>query len=94
MVEGLRTLGLAIYGQDAYRMTNVTGVFVPEGVNGERVRSRMREEYQIEIGTAFGPLAGKIWRIGAMGFNAELHKVRIVLAALRDVLAGEGYCAG
>lgn len=87
MTDGLRALGLTLYGQDAYRMTNVTGVYVPEGVDGERVRTRMREEYQIEIGTAFGPLAGKIWRIGAMGYNAEPHKIRLTLAALGEILA-------
>ncbi|AOX20805.1 pyridoxal-phosphate-dependent aminotransferase family protein [Kozakia baliensis] len=89
MTAGLRALGLTVYGQDAYRMSNVTGVYVPQDVDGERVRHRMREEYQIEIGTAFGPLAGKIWRIGAMGYNAELNKVRITLAALKEVLASE-----
>ncbi|GAJ28327.1 pyridoxal-phosphate-dependent aminotransferase family protein [Acidomonas methanolica] len=88
MVEGLRAMGLTVYGQDAYRMTNVTGVHIPDGVDGERVRRRMREEHQIEIGSAFGPLAGKIWRIGAMGYNAEPDKVRRTLAALRDVLDG------
>lgn len=91
MTEGLRALGLTVYGQDAYRMTNVTGVYIPQDIDGERVRRRMRDDHQIEIGTAFGPLAGKIWRIGAMGFNAELDKVSHTLAALADVLRGEGY---
>ncbi|MDR6183467.1 (S)-ureidoglycine-glyoxylate aminotransferase [Asaia bogorensis NBRC 16594] len=89
MSEGLRGLGLTLYGQDAYRMSNVTGVYIPEGIDGERVRARMRDEYQIEIGTAFGPLVGKIWRLGAMGFNAEQHKVRLTLAALKAVLESE-----
>lgn len=89
MSEGLRALGLTLYGQDAYRMSNVTGVYIPEGIDGERVRARMRDEYQIEIGTAFGPLVGKIWRLGAMGYNAELHKVRLTLAALKAVLDSE-----
>lgn len=72
-------------------MPNVTGVFIPDGVDGERVRIRMRDEFEIEIGTAFGPLAGKIWRIGAMGYNAMKHKVLITLSALDTVLAAEGY---
>lgn len=88
---GLRAMGLTLYGLDAYRMTNVTGVYIPDGVDGERVRTRMRDEFEIEIGTAFGPLAGKIWRIGAMGYNAMRHKVLITLGALEAVLRAEGY---
>ncbi|MFW7266993.1 pyridoxal-phosphate-dependent aminotransferase family protein [Gluconacetobacter sp. Hr-1-5] len=91
MSAGLRAMGLTLYGQDAHRMTNVTGVYIPEGVDGERVRARMRGEFEIEIGTAFGPLAGKIWRIGAMGYNAMRHKVLITLGALEAVLRAEGY---
>ncbi|MBB2187761.1 alanine--glyoxylate aminotransferase family protein [Gluconacetobacter liquefaciens] len=91
MSAGLRAMGLTLYGQDAYRMTNVTGVYIPDGVDGERVRARMRGEFEIEIGTAFGPLAGKIWRIGAMGYNAMRHKVLITLGALDAVLRAEGY---
>ena len=90
MVTGVRAMGLAVYGSDEYRMANVTGVVIPDGVDGERVRTRMREDFEIEIGTAFGPLAGKIWRIGAMGYNAKKHKVLITLAALEAVLRGEG----
>lgn len=90
MVAGIRGMGLEVYGSDASRMTNVTGVVIPDSVDGERVRARMREDFEIEIGTAFGPLAGKIWRIGAMGYNARKHKVLITLAALEAVLRGEG----
>ncbi len=90
VVAGIRAMGLQVYGSDAYRMSNVTGVVIPDGVDGERVRARMRDDFEIEIGTAFGPLAGKIWRIGAMGYNARKHKVLITLAALEAVLRGEG----
>ena len=72
-------------------MTNVTAVHIPAGVDGERVRTRMREDFEIEIGTAFGPLQGKVWRIGAMGYNAMKHKVLVTLAALEAVLAAEGF---
>lgn len=91
VTAGLRAMGLTVFGDDRYRMTNVTGVFIPEGVDGERVRTAMRETWEIEIGTAFGPLAGRIWRIGAMGYNARAHKVLHTLAALEAVLRAEGY---
>lgn len=88
---GVRALGLSVFGDDRYRMSNVTGVRIPDGIDGERVRRRMREDFEIEIGAAFGPLQGRIWRIGAMGYNAAKHKVLITLGALETVLRGEGF---
>jgi (S)-ureidoglycine-glyoxylate aminotransferase len=91
MTAGLRAMGLTIFGDDAHRMTNVTGVHIPEGIDGERVRTAMRTHFEIEIGSAFGPLQGKIWRIGAMGYNAMQHKVLITLGALEACLRVEGF---
>ncbi len=91
MTAGLRAMGLRIFGDDAHRMTNVTGVYIPDSVDGERVRTAMREHFEIEIGTAFGPLQGKVWRLGAMGYNAMKHKVLLTLAALEACLKAEGY---
>ena len=91
VVAGARAMGLTVFGDDAHRMTNVTGILVPEGADGEAVRQRMREDFEIEIGAAFGPLQGKIWRIGAMGYNAMKHKVAITLGALEAVLRAEGF---
>ena len=86
-------MGLKIFTKDEHRMTNVTGVYIPSEVDGEQIRKRMREDFEIEIGTAFGPLQGKIWRIGAMGYNAMKHKVLLTLGALEAVLRSEGFPA-
>jgi len=91
VVAGARAMGLSVFGDDAHRMANVTGILIPDGVDGEAVRRRMREDFEIEIGAAFGPLQGKIWRIGAMGYNAMKHKVAITLGALEAVLRAEGF---
>ncbi len=91
VTAGLRAMGLTVFGDDAHRMTNVTGVYIPADVDGERIRTMMREAFEIEIGTAFGPLAGKIWRIGAMGYNAARHKALITLGALEACLRREGH---
>ncbi|TPG47186.1 pyridoxal-phosphate-dependent aminotransferase family protein [Sphingomonas glacialis] len=91
MTAGLRAMGLRVFGDDAHRMTNVTGVYIPDGVDGERVRTAMRDQFEIEIGTAFGPLQGRIWRLGAMGYNAMKHKVFITLGALEVCLRCEGF---
>jgi (S)-ureidoglycine-glyoxylate aminotransferase len=86
-------MGLTVFGDPAHRahkMTNVTGILIPEGVDGEGVRRRMREDFSIEIGSSFGPLHGKIWRIGAMGYNATKPNVLTTLCALETVLRGAG----
>ncbi|HWU03362.1 MAG TPA: alanine--glyoxylate aminotransferase family protein [Novosphingobium sp.] len=91
MSAGARAMGLRLFGEDAHRMTNVTGVWIPEGVDGEALRTMMREMFEIEIGTAFGPLAGRIWRLGAMGYNAMRHKVLITLGAMEACLRAQGF---
>jgi len=91
MVSGIRAMGLEVFGDDAHRMPNVTGVRIPAGISDEKVRQRLRQDFEIEIGAAFGPLRGQIWRIGAMGYNAMKHKVLITLSALETVLRQEGF---
>jgi len=91
MAAGLGALGLTLFGDERHRMTSVTAAFIPDEVDGETVRRRLREDFEIEIGTAFGPLAGKVWRFGAMGYNARKHKVLITLGALEAVLRAEGF---
>lgn len=91
MVAGLQAMGLRLFGDLAHKMANVTGVWIPEGVNGDRVRKAMLDDFNIEIGTSFGPLHGRIWRIGAMGYNARKDAVLVTLGALEAVLAAEGF---
>jgi len=91
LVAGLSAMGLKLFGDLAHKMPNVTGVWIPEGVNGERVRMGLLNDFNIEIGTSFGPLHGKIWRIGTMGYNARKDCVLTTLAALDTVLAAEGH---
>jgi len=93
MCAGVEAMGLKLYGGEQHRMPNVTGLYVPAGVDAEAVRRRMREEFEIEIGAAFGPLAGKIWRIGAMAGNARRHHVVHTLMALAMALRREGFKA-
>jgi (S)-ureidoglycine-glyoxylate aminotransferase len=91
MVAGLSAMGLKLFGDLSHKMPNVTGVYIPEGVNGDRVRLGLLNDFNIEIGTSFGPLHGKIWRIGAMGYNARKDCVLATLAGMETVLAAEGY---
>ncbi|MBM3356439.1 MAG: alanine--glyoxylate aminotransferase family protein [Betaproteobacteria bacterium] len=90
MVAGITAMGLKPFGDPRHKMANVTGVCIPEGVDGDKVRRALLEDFHIEIGTSFGPLHGRIWRIGAMGYNARRDAVLVTLGALEAVLAGEG----
>ena len=83
---GLEAMGLRLYGDPTHRMQNITGIYVPREVDGERVRSTLLAEFGIEIGTSFGPLAGVIWRIGTMGYNAQRIPVLQTLACLSATL--------
>ena len=91
MIAGISGMGLKLFGDIAHKMPNVTGVWIPQGINGDRVRMAMLNDFNIEIGSSFGPLIGKIWRIGAMGYNARRDTVLLTLAALETVLAAEGH---
>jgi (S)-ureidoglycine-glyoxylate aminotransferase len=87
--EGLKAMGLKLFGDQAHKMANVTGVFIPQGVDGEKVRRALLKDFNIEIGTSFGPLHGRIWRIGTMGYNARSDAVLNTLGALEAVLSQE-----
>jgi (S)-ureidoglycine-glyoxylate aminotransferase len=91
VVAGVEAMGLQVFGDRAHKMPNVTGVRIPAGVSGDRVRQALLADFNIEIGTSFGPLHGQVWRIGAMGYNARQDCVLVTLAALETVLAAEGY---
>jgi (S)-ureidoglycine-glyoxylate aminotransferase len=92
---GLAALGLALFGAEPTerRLPVITPVVVPEGVDELRVRHRLIADFGIEIGAAFGPLQGRIWRIGTMGYSARRENVLLALAALENVLRREGWKA-
>jgi (S)-ureidoglycine-glyoxylate aminotransferase len=86
MVSGLQAMGLKVFGDLDHKMPNVTGVHIPDGADGEAIRSDLLNDFGIEIGTSFGPLHGKIWRIGAMGYNCQKHNILNCLNALETTL--------
>lgn len=86
MASGLKAMGLKLFGNQQYKMNNVVGVYIPDGVDGDEIRKELLNRFGIEIGTSFGPLHGKIWRIGTMGYNARQECVLATLAALEAIL--------
>lgn len=91
MLAGVQGLNLRTFGDLEHKMNNVVGVYIPESVNGDAVRHQMLHSFNIEIGTSFGPLHGKIWRIGTMGYNARPDAVYQTLQSLETVLRREGH---
>jgi (S)-ureidoglycine-glyoxylate aminotransferase len=94
MLAGVQALGLQPFGDLGHRMTNVLGVLIPDGVSGDAVRAELLTDFGIEIGTSFGPLHGRVWRIGTMGYNARRDAVLTTLAALEQVLRRHGVGVG
>ncbi|MBK4775814.1 aminotransferase [Candidatus Pantoea edessiphila] len=91
MLKGIQGMGLEIFGNIKHKMNNILGVVIPSSINGNQVRKLMLEDFSIEIGTSFGQLEGKIWRIGSMGYNARKDCVMQTLSALEMVLNHLGF---
>lgn len=79
----------------------VTAVCIPEGIDGQKIRAQLLGDFGIEIATSFGPLNGRVWRIGNMGYSSQKRNILFTLGALEAVLAqnhfslpaGEGVAA-
>jgi alanine-glyoxylate transaminase / serine-glyoxylate transaminase / serine-pyruvate transaminase len=87
---GLETLGMRFIVPELERLPELNAVSVPEGVDEAKVRGRLLEEYNLEIGAGLGALAGRIWRIGLMGYASRPENVMLCVRALGEVLADEG----
>jgi alanine-glyoxylate transaminase/serine-glyoxylate transaminase/serine-pyruvate transaminase len=85
-VKGLRDLDLHLLPPEGERLWSLNAVVVPDGVDEARLRRRLLDDFQIEIGAGLGPLAGKIWRVGLMGSGATRENVDRLLTAFRTVL--------
>ena len=83
---GLEEIGLSPYVAREFRLPSLTTVRVPDGVDAAAVSRRLLAEYNIEIAGGLGELAGKVWRVGHMGYNARRETVAVLLRALGEVL--------
>ena len=64
---------------------------VPDGVDWAALCKNAMDKFNVEIAGGLGPTAGKIWRVGLMGYNAKPANVELVLAAFRDGLQQQGF---
>lgn len=85
---GLEGLGLRYVVAEDARLPQLNSVYVPEGVDDAAVRSRLLGEFNLEIGAGLGDMAGKIWRIGLMGYSAKQANVDSCLDAFGQCLRG------
>lgn len=84
--QGLHQLGIDFVVAEPYRLPQLNAIYIPAGVEDAAVRSRLLNDYNLEIGAGLGDLAGKAWRIGLMGFGARRENVALCLQALGEVL--------
>ncbi len=91
LIAGLEAMGLELFVQNpADRLVTVTGVRIPEGVDDHKVRGQLLDEFNIEIAGGLGPVKGKIWRVGLMGYSSQRQNVLLFLAAFEKVLLDQG----
>jgi alanine-glyoxylate transaminase/serine-glyoxylate transaminase/serine-pyruvate transaminase len=92
LIAGLDAMGLSLFVTNpADRLVTVTGVNVPADVDDKKVREQLLAEFNIEISGGLGPLKGKLWRVGLMGYSSLKPNVLLFLAALEKVLLDQGH---
>jgi alanine-glyoxylate transaminase / serine-glyoxylate transaminase / serine-pyruvate transaminase len=92
LVAGIEAMGIEPFVDNpADRLITVTPVKVPGGVDDVKLRRQLLSEFNIEISGGFGPLKGKMWRIGLMGFASQKNNVLLLLAALEKCLLDQNF---
>jgi alanine-glyoxylate transaminase/serine-glyoxylate transaminase/serine-pyruvate transaminase len=92
LVRGLDGIGLSLYPPEANRCATINVISAAPGIDEAKVRRRLLE-MGVEMGGGLGALAGKVWRVGVMGYNAQVPRVERFVGALEEALRGEGWRA-
>lgn len=87
---GLESMGLELIVAPESRLPQLNAVSIPDGINEALVRKQLLSDYDLEIGAGLGQLAGKVWRIGLMGYSSNPTNVRKCLSALETCLIAQG----
>ena len=92
LIAGIEAMGLELLVSNAAdRLATVTAINIPAGLEDGKVRKQLLDEFSIEIAGGLGPLKGKIWRVGLMGYSCQKPNVLIFLAALEKTLLDQGF---
>jgi len=94
LVAGIEAMGLSMLVSEGERLPMLNAIRTPEGTDDARVRKTLLTDYGIEIGGGLGSLAGKIWRVGLMGYSSNKQNVFLFLSALETILKGQGVKVG
>ncbi|KAF1299233.1 aminotransferase V [Enterococcus sp. JM4C] len=84
-------MNLTFYGNLETMMPTVLPIMIPQGVDGEALRSTLLSQYGIEIASSFGSLKGKVWRVGNMGYSSQKSNVLLLISAFEAVLKAHGH---
>jgi len=84
--NGLEELGLHLVVALPRRLPTLTTVYVPDGIDEAAVREQLLHQFNIEIAGGLGPLRGRVWRIGLMGYSSRRENVTLLLGALTQLL--------
>lgn len=87
---GVEAMGLSFMVAEEDRLPQLNSIVIPEGVDEAKVRAQLLQRYNLEIGPGLGPMAGKIWRVGLMGYASHQQNVLTCLGALDAVLTDMG----
>jgi len=90
-VQGVEAMGLRMHVEEPYRLWSLNAVSIPEGIDDLKVRKKLLDEYNLEIGGGLGTLKGKIWRVGLMGYSSSEANVLYFLTALEQALREQGF---
>ena len=84
--DGLEAMGFEFVVAPEFRLPMLNAVKIPAGYDDVTVRSRLLNEYNIEIGAGLGDFAGKVWRIGLMGESCTINHINMLLSALKQIM--------
>lgn len=90
LAAGLQSMGLDFLVKRKDRLPQLNSVIIPDGANDAQIRKDLLEHHQLEIGAGLGPIAGKVWRIGLMGYSCNQVNVMHCLSALGNTLNHQG----
>jgi alanine-glyoxylate transaminase / serine-glyoxylate transaminase / serine-pyruvate transaminase len=90
-VAGIEAMGLEMQVPEGHRLWTLNTPRIPAGVDDAKLRQYLLDERGMEIAGGFGPLAGKVWRIGLMGYGSTAENVLLILEALADGLKAQGF---
>ena len=86
LCRGLAEMDLTPFVPADHRLPTLVTVRIPAGIDEAAVRTRLRQDYHIEIGAGLGPLKGQVWRVGLMGYSSQRENVTLLLGALGEIL--------